>query len=126
MAGLSLKADFDMSFLAGLMKAFPQASAGVLHAVGYEGRQILRKKLLAGQYINLTKFPKDKRGRRTVNYKIFRNFKDVKISSYPLNLHDPRKAYRKLSPLVASQLNEIVSKYDAQKFQKIIDQYDKK
>jgi len=109
-----------------LKDAFPQVNHGVLSAIGYMGRKQLEFNLLNGQYIKLTKKPFDKKGRRTINYSMLPNLKGVKISAYPLNLHHPKKAYKKLSPIVGGQIDKVIERYDKNIFQKIIDDVDKK
>ncbi len=125
MAGLALKFNFNIPFIKGLEKAFPQAMFGVLSQVGHDGRRLMKANLLEGQVIVLKKYPKDKRGRNTISWKILKNFKGVRISSYPLNLYKPRKAYKRFSPVLQSRLDSIVDKYSRIKFQKIVNIIDK-
>lgn len=125
MAGLTIKANLDTGFIKGLTKAFPLATYGVLNQIGHDGRRLMKSNLLEGQVIHLRKYPKDKRGRNTVNWKILPGIKGVKISSYPLNLYEPRRQYRRFSPVLAAKLQQIVSTYDKKQFQKIIDQFAK-
>lgn len=121
-------AKFDVSItnnlkaLKELANVYPQALYGVLSQIGFEGRKLMRAGLLSGNPITLRKYPKDKAGKRTINWKILKGIKGVKISSYPLNLYNPRSQYKKFEPTLASKLGSIVSKYDRETFQKIIDQ----
>ena len=123
--GLTIKTDLDIPFLNDLKKAYPQAMFGVLSQIGIEGRVLMKAGLLSGNPIELRKHPRDKAGRRTVNYKILNGIKGVRISSYPLNLYEPRKQYRKFSPVIASKIDSIVKSYSKNEFQKIVNQYDK-
>lgn len=122
---LTIKADFDVPFLKGLGKAFPQANYGLLSKIGHDGRKLMRTDLLSGSPITLHKYPKDKRGRNTISWKILRGIKGVRISSYPLNLYEPRKQYKKFSPTLESKLQTIVNRYDRENFQKILNRIDK-
>jgi hypothetical protein len=126
MAKFNVVTDFNLKFLKGLEKAYPQAMYGVLNRIGSEGRRLMRAGLLSGNPIMLRKYPRDKAGRRTISYKILRGIKGVKISSYPLNLYNPRKQYSKITPAISGKLDSIVKEYDRQVFQKLIDKADKK
>lgn len=128
MAGLTIKTNIGpvlKGLISGLLVAYPQLNYGLLSQVGHDGRQLMKANLLEGNPITLHKYPKDKRGRNTVNWKILKGIKGVRISSYPLNLYDPRAQYRKFNPVLAAKLDQIVSAYDRTKAQKIIDQVDK-
>lgn len=126
MAGLSLKANLNIPFLKGLKDAFPQAMFGVLSEVGYQSRALLKAGVLSGQVIKLSesKYPKDKAGKHTVSYKILKNFKGVRISSYPLNLYNPRKVYKAFAPTIENKVDNIVNKYSKNQFQKIVNKHD--
>jgi hypothetical protein len=125
MAGLTIKANFNLGFLKGLAKAFPLATYGVLSQIGHDGRRLMKASLLEGQVITLHKYPKDKGGKNTINWKILPGIKGVRITSYPLNLYNPRKQYRRFSPTLGAKLDTIVSDYEKKEFQKIVNQADK-
>ena len=128
MAKLTIKSNIGpvlKSLITGLAIAYPQLNFGLLSQIGHDGRQLMKANLLEGNPIYLHKYPQDKRGRNTINWKILKGIKGVKISSYPLNLYEPRKQYRKFSPVLEAKLQQIISTYDRTKAQKIINQVDK-
>ena len=109
-----------------VLKRWPSLNYGILAQIGYEGRRALYENYLQGQVINLRKYPKDIVGRRTVSYGIARNYKAVKISSYPLNLYNPRAVYSAATSTVRGRIEASLPEYDRRVFQKRLDQIDRK
>ena len=133
----SLKVSFedeDFSFLADLRKFFPKMMVGTLGWVGARGRSLLRRRLLSGQELNLSQYPKDKGGRGTTSYTFGGRGTFVKISSYPVNLFERGRKLRsgkkeagrriitqKLKSMLNSQMQTMVNQYDRTILQKEVD-----
>jgi hypothetical protein len=90
--------------LRSLIRRWPGINYGFLSSIGYEGRRALYENFLRGQVIDLKKYPYDIAGKRTVSYGISRNRKSLKISSYPLNLYNPRQVYGAARSVVESRI----------------------
>ena len=122
MAKMSLEYKFDALFLKPIIDSFPGITRSLLANIGKMGQKQLEFNLLNGQYIKLIKKPTDKKGRRTINFSVLKGMKGVKISSYPLNLHDPKRAYKKLAPYVESNIDKVVKRWDRDFFNKILNE----
>lgn len=109
-----------------LSKRWPSLRYGVLANIGYEGRRALYESFLQGQVISLYKYPRDKAGRRTVMYSIAKNLKSVRITSYPLNLYNPKSVYNSASSVVRDRVESALKGYDEKVLQKRIDALDRR
>ena len=134
MSGASFSIEYDhrqWEFINELAEKFPEFRAVAMGYVGRAGRQMLKKNYLSGQEIDLSVFPRDKAGRRTVSYSIGRHARSVRISSYPMNLFERGRRLRdgskqpgkfvvtgKLKQAMTSGLQSILNEYDSKYLQK--------
>ena len=125
----------EFLFMNRLRDMFPELKAQTMGFVGAESAKVLKKKFLSGQEINLKKYTKDKKGKRTVSYSIGRGAKYVKIASYVLNLFEKgrmlrsgereagKKVYPKLKQAVDGKLGSVLSEFDSKYLQRKINKF---
>jgi hypothetical protein len=109
----------------------PKFRAVAMGYIGKAGKDRLKKSFLSGQELNLSAYPRDKKGRRTISYSIGKYGSHVLISSYPVNLFEMGRKLRgggsqpgkfiitrKFKQAMSSDLNGILTDYDANYLQK--------
>lgn len=127
MAGLSVEISREeFAVFHKLRDIFPELRARALGYVGAQGKARLKQQFLSGQEIDLSAYPTDYRGRRTIGYSIDKGAKAVRISSYPMNLFERGRRLRgggreaghfavtrKFKAVMNSSLQSIVDEFDA-------------
>jgi hypothetical protein len=91
-----LRADIDFNFrpLRELGLLFPEFNGRLLSLIGSRARKMLKMNWLSGQDINLSAYPKDRRGNYTIVSDVNRKRNVVKIYSYTMNLFERGRMLR--------------------------------
>ena len=122
----SLRFESNLSIFTNLIKAFPALKLQLMTEIGYQGRRLLYENFEQGQVIDLRAYPTDRDGKRTASYSVQKKGNAVKISSYPLNLYNPRSVYSAARSQINGKIPEILNAYEKKILQKEIDRLDKK
>ena len=93
MAGITFDMSGNFKQFHVLVKSFPGLALAFLSSVGKQGRLLLKGSFLSGQEIDLTKYPRDKKGKYTVSSGVISR-KKVSIYSYPVNLFERGRTLR--------------------------------
>lgn len=91
---INVGVEYKISELVRLKKMIPGVSGTYLGIIGKDARQILKKKYLSGQEINLKVYPLDKRNYHTVTSQVDKSNTFVRIYSYPVNLFEKGRKLR--------------------------------
>lgn len=94
MSGIRVRVEWNLEVFNALAANMPELNARFLAAIGAKAKGILRKKYLSGQKLDLTAYPTDKLGRRTITYSVRKGRGDVRIYSYPVNLFEKGRRLR--------------------------------
>lgn len=94
MAILRAEVSFNYQPLVQLAQQFPDLSGKWLGYVGKIARRKLKEDYLSGQEIQLDAYPKDSRGRHTIQTDVNRRRNEMKLYSYPVNLFERGRRLR--------------------------------